>query len=82
MIVDMRTYTLFPGLLNDYVEHYGAKGLPIQKRYLGERMLGYFVTEVGPLNQVIHFWQYESMAEREALRAKMVVDPEWAAYLA
>lgn len=81
MIVDMRTYTLFPGLINDYVARYEQLGLPIQKRHLGDAFMAYFLTEIGPLNQVIHFWRYDSMAEREAKRARMQADPEWAGYL-
>jgi hypothetical protein len=81
MIVDMRTYTLFPGLLAGYLEHYEKKGLPIQKRHLGDALMAYFLTEAGQLNQVIHFWRYDSLADREAKRARMVADPEWTAYL-
>jgi len=82
MIIDMRTYTLFPGLIAGYVKDYEEKGLPLQKKHLGDAFMGYFQTEFGPLNQVVHFWRYDSMAEREARRARMVADPQWVAYLA
>mgnify|MGYP006198886163 CR=1 FL=1 len=32
---------------------------------------GYWTTEFGPLNQVWHLWSYESMAERDRLRAEL-----------
>lgn len=81
MIVDMRTYTLFPGLIADYIANYEKNGLPVQKRHLGDAFMAYFITEVGQLNQVIHFWRYDSMADRENRRTRMQADPEWMAYL-
>ncbi|WP_043530330.1 NIPSNAP family protein [Litchfieldella xinjiangensis] len=79
MIVDLRTYTMFPGRLNAFLELYEKEGLPIQQRYLGN-LLGYFVTETGTLNQVVHLWGYESAADREQRRSAMEQDPEWIAY--
>ena len=52
----------------------------IQTRILG-RLIGYFHTEIGELNQVVHLWGYESLAERERRRALLAADPEWQDYL-
>ncbi|GHA87566.1 NIPSNAP family protein [Modicisalibacter luteus] len=79
MIVDLRTYTMFPGRLNTFLDLYEREGLPIQKKHLGEP-LGYFVTETGTLNQVVHMWGYESAADRERRRQAMESDPDWIAY--
>ena len=79
MIVDLRTYTLFPGRLAAFLELYEKEGLPIQTKHLG-RPIGYFVTEIGTLNQVVHLWGYASLADREQKRAAMDVDPDWIAY--
>jgi hypothetical protein len=76
MIIDLRTYTLSPGLLPDFLEKYEAEGLPIQKEYLG-LPIGYFYTEIGALNQVVHMWGYENLADREQKRGKMEADPRW-----
>jgi len=54
--------------------------MPIQKRILG-RMVGYYTTEFGPLNQVIHLWAYESLAERSERRARLFQDQGWLDYL-
>jgi len=37
--------------------------------------------EVGPLNQVVHLWAYDDMADRATRRAKMAADPAWQAYV-
>jgi hypothetical protein len=80
MIVEMRTYTMHPGKARDWIEFYEKNGLPVQKRVLG-RLVGFFTTELGPLNQVIHVWAYESLADREQRRAALLQEPEWQAYL-
>ncbi|WP_425033043.1 NIPSNAP family protein [Pelagibacterium sp.] len=78
-IVDVRRYSIVPGRVNEYVDFFRNEGLPIQVSYLG-RPLGYFVTETGPLNQVVHMWAYETMADREQRRSELEKDPKWVAY--
>jgi hypothetical protein len=80
MIVEERCYTLKPGTLRIYYEDYNPCGLDIQTRILGN-LLGYFHTEIDELNQVVHLWGYDSLAERERRRALLAADPEWQAYL-
>ncbi len=82
MIVDHRTYTLRPGTIKDYVELYREKGLPVQSRHLG-RPLGWYVsTDIGPLNQIVHLWAYEDLADRARRRAALQADPAWQAFIA
>jgi len=80
MIVDHRTYQLQPHKLRAWLELYERYGLPVQKRHLG-RLIGFFVSEIGPLNQVVHLWSYESLADRATRRAEMAKDPDWADFL-
>jgi hypothetical protein len=80
MIVEERCYTLKPGTLRVYYEDYDPRGLEIQTRILGN-LIGYFHTEIGELNQVVHLWGYDSLAERERRRALLAADPEWQDYL-
>lgn len=79
MIIDQRTYTLQIGMLRDYLALYAAEGLAVQTEHLGAP-LGYYTTEVGDLNQVVHLWQYTDMADRERRRAALEADPRWLAY--
>ena len=53
----------------------------LQKRVLGN-MIGYFTTEIGPLNQIVHLWGYDSLDERMRRRAALGGTPEWQAFLA
>ncbi|MFM0032458.1 NIPSNAP family protein [Paraburkholderia madseniana] len=79
MLVDLRRYTIVPGQLKAYLAVYETYGLPVQRRHVGDP-LGYFVTEVGPLNQVVHLWGYTSADDRQMRRAAMEADPAWSAY--
>jgi hypothetical protein len=81
VIVDHRTYSVRPGKLNTWVELYEKYGLPVQEKHLG-RLLGFFVTEVGPLNQVVFMWAYDDAGDRERRRAAMAKDPHWQDFLA
>jgi hypothetical protein len=80
MIIDQRTYTAYPGKLAKWIRLYEEKALPLQLKYLGE-LIGFFQTEVGPLNQVVHIWKYDSMGDRERRRAAMMADPAWQDFL-
>lgn len=79
MIVEHRTYTLKHGTMDDYLQRYRAHGLPVQMRHLGG-LVGFYVSEIGPLNQVVHIWAYASLAERERRRGHLEADPEWTAF--
>ena len=81
MIVDVRTYTIVPRKMKAYLDAFEKFGLPLQKKYIGEP-LGYFVVEHGSLNQVVHLWGYESLADMEEKRTARNADPAWAEYLA
>jgi NIPSNAP len=79
MIIDHRVYTIKPNRLNRFLETYERLALPLQRKYLGEPY-GFFVSHIGPLNRVVHLWQYESLADREQRREAMEADLEWHAY--
>ncbi len=81
MIVEERIYTLHPGKVPEYMKHYENEGLAVQTRHL-PRMVGYFTTEIGPLNQVVHMWGYDSLDQRAERRAALGADPAWQAYVA
>ncbi len=80
MLVEERIYTLQPGTGNAYMKAYAEEGLAIQKRILG-RLVGWYQTEFGELNQIIHMWAYQDLAERAERRAALFADPGWLAYL-
>jgi hypothetical protein len=81
MIVEERTYTTHPGKWREYLRLYEAEGLAIQRRILG-RMVGYYHTDIGELNQIVHLWAYEDLNERAERRTRLMEDPAFCAYVA
>lgn len=80
MIYEERIYTIVPGGVAEYVRNYEQLGLPIQREVLGN-LVGFFQTEIGPLNSVVHIWAYESLDDRARRRAVLAAHPGWPAYL-
>lgn len=80
MIVEERIYTCHPGRVPEFMR-IEADAMPIQRPILGN-LIGFFFTEIGPLNQVVHMWGYESLDDRAARRAQLMATPEWPAIVA
>ena len=80
MIVEQRTYTLHPGKTPEWLDIYEREGRELQVHHLG-RMIGYFTTEIGPLNEVVHLWAYEDLEDRRRRREALTSTLEWQALL-
>ncbi len=74
MIHEIRTYDLQPGTTPQFLEKTGEK---IATRLEYSKLIGFFYTEIGQLNQVVHIWQYEDLNQRTEIRAKVVEDGIW-----
>jgi NIPSNAP len=75
MIHEFRVYDFAPGSANRYLEFFGRTGFPVITRHLPS--LAYWVTDTGELNQLIHVWVYQNMADRATRRAALMADPVW-----
>jgi NIPSNAP len=80
MYVEERMYTLKAGTVPEYLKHYQNEGMAVQLKHL-PHMVGYYFTEVGTLNTIVHMWAYESLDERDRRRGAMSADPAWQSYL-
>jgi hypothetical protein len=77
MIVEERIYVLHTWAdLSEYLRIYETEGLAAQRPILGG-FLGYFVTELGTQNQLVHLWGYENLDDRARRRALLAEDPQW-----
>lgn len=80
-IVEQRIYTLKPEYgPADYFALYDREARQIQMDTLGD-LLGYFASEVGPLNAVLSLWRFDSFEARLERRALLGRDPRWQAFL-
>ena len=80
MIYEMRTYGMKVGSVPVYLELVEEEGIQIQKGHLGD-LVGYFSTEIGPLNEIVHIWAFADLADRAARRAKLAADPRWQRFM-
>jgi hypothetical protein len=76
MIYELRTYTVKPGTLGDIVKAASTVAHEIRKNDYG-KLEGYWMTEIGPLNQVMHLWSYANFEERARLRGELAKIPRW-----
>src|ERR1700747_2032473 len=65
VIYEIRTYTTKPGQVREYENRF-AEAYPTRAQY--SKLFGYFHTELGPLNQIVHIWPYQSLQERADIR--------------
>ena len=78
-LYELRSYRCHPGRAGEWLAHFKAI-LPVREKY--SRNVGLWQTEIGQLNEVVHLWGYRDLNERAAVRAKVMQDPEWQAFLA
>jgi hypothetical protein len=80
MFYEVRTYRLKNGSIPEYLKAVGEAGIAIQKRHLGQ-LVGYFFSEIGPINEIVHIWAFKSLDDREERRTRLMADPDWQAFL-
>ena len=79
MFIEIRTYRLRNGSIPVYLAAV-SEGIRIQRRHLGT-LVGYYASEIGPINQIVHIWAFASLDDREARRNQLNADPEWQEFL-
>ena len=80
MIVEERIYRIRTGQMTNYLALVRNEGLAIQQPILGQ-LIGYFVSEIGPLSHVVHLWGYDSFEERVRRRQALAVDERWKVFV-
>jgi hypothetical protein len=63
MFVEQRLYTCAPGNTAKFLKAYQAEGRAPQTHHLGQP-IGYYISEIGMLNQLTTLWAYDSLNER------------------
>ena len=75
MIYEIRTYDLKPRSVPEFERRVAEKFKEGRETY--SPLFGFWNTEAGPLNQVVHIWPYEDPNQRLDVRAKAVADGVW-----
>jgi hypothetical protein len=74
MIYEFRTYTLQPRVMAEFFKRWEPL---LPKRLEHSRLAALWTTEIGPLNQVVHVWEYKDAAERTQVREAVVKAGIW-----
>ena len=66
-LYELRTYTLRVGAMAEAVKLYQELGFPaLQKGGQDKKLVGYFQSDTGTINQLVHLWKFEDDADRRA----------------
>jgi len=81
LLIEHRTYKISPGKVNTLMELYEKEGMEVHRKILGNQ-IGYFYTEIGPLNEVVHLYGYESLNDRAKRRKELSENKTWQKFIA
>ena len=74
-VYEKRTYTVTVGRMADVVRLYSEEGWPVlDAGGFGEKLVGYFLSDTGPLHQLIHIWRFEDDADRRNFWKRLFAD--------
>ena len=76
MIYDFREYTLLPGKTTEYMAAVREVALGIRQKY-GVKLAGWYYSDVGELNKVVHIWAFRDHAHMKEAKAQVSADPDW-----
>jgi hypothetical protein len=79
-LVDHRIYTIRLRKMVEFIDVFDRLAMPILLRTLGHP-LGFWTSVVGPQNQFIHLWGYDSLADYEHRSRERDAHPDFPAYL-
>lgn len=79
-IVDHRIYNITPRCMPKFLEVFDQLAMPVLKKHLGEP-LGFYISHIGTLNQVVHLWGYDSLDDYEKRSFARDTDPDFQIYL-
>lgn len=79
-LIDHRIYTIQPRKMGQFLEIFDRLAMPVLLQTLG-RPVGFYMSHVGPLNQVVHLWAYDNLSDYEARCLARDTHPDFSAYL-
>lgn len=79
MLYELRTYTLVPGGLREYLQRYEEAGKAAQIEILGQ-LVALMQPESGDQNQLLFLWGFESFEQRRLRRQRLLADERFTAF--
>src|SRR5438093_1183757 len=64
-LYELRTYTLYAGKMAEAANLYQEFGYPaLQKGGQDRKLVGYFQSDTGTINQLVHMWKFDDDSDR------------------
>lgn len=79
-IIDHRTYTIALRKMPEFLDVFNRLALPALRETLGYP-IGFYTSMVGPMNQFVHLWAYDDLADYERRCKARDAHPDFPAYL-
>jgi hypothetical protein len=79
-LVDHRIYTIQLRKMGEFIDVFDRLAMPILLATLGHP-IGFWTSLVGPQNQFVHLWGYDSLADYERRCQARDTHPEFPKYL-
>ena len=77
-LYELRTYTLYVGKMAEAVKLYQEIGFPaMQKGEHDKKLVGYFQSDVGTINQIVHLWKFDDDADRRKSWQALFANPDF-----
>ena len=80
-LYERRTYDVNVGQMGKVLELYSNEGWPaLEAGGHSDFLVGYFVSDTGPLHQLIHLWRFSSDTERRTFWNNLFNDEDFMAF--
>jgi hypothetical protein len=82
-LYEKRTYSITVGGMADVVRLYTSEGWPVLAAAgFDQHLVGYFISDTGPLHQLIHVWRFDDDSARRAFWQRIVAHQEFRTFWA
>ena len=80
-IYEKRTYSITVGEMSNVIRLYKEAGWPaMEAGGFGEYLVGYFISDTGPLHQLMHIWRFDSDSDRRDFWKRLYASKEFMAF--
>lgn len=77
-LYEKRTYSITVGRMGDVVRLYTDEGWPvIEAAGFDKHLVGYFISDTGPLHQLIHVWRFDDDSARRGFWQRVSAHQEF-----
>ena len=76
IIYEKRCYNIMVGHMPEAIRLYQEIGWPaLTAGGFDAKLVGYFISDTGPLHQIVHLWRFDDDADRRDFWARLFSDP-------